>query len=151
DRNISAALRTSYVERGDINAAVELLERELEITEGERAQAKLAGEMARLQRERLKDDARAEKTAQRALQLDPGNLDALLVLGDVSFEKGRFVEASAHYGRLAERVESLGKDRAVAVLIRYVDALSKSGSTEAALSVMDALLRLAPDDPAAVG
>lgn len=151
DRNISAALRSAYVARGDINAAVELLEREIEVTEGDRAQAKLAGEMARLQRERLKDDDRAEKTAQRALGLDPGNLDALLVLGDVCFENQRFVEASAHYARLADRVESLGKEHAVSVLVRYVDALSKSGSTENALTAMDALLRLAPDDAEAMG
>jgi tetratricopeptide (TPR) repeat protein len=151
DRNISAALRKAYVERGDINAAVELLQREIDVTEGERAQAKLAGEMARLQRERLKDDDAAESSAQRALRLDPGSFDALLVLGDICFEKGRFVEASSHYGRIADRVETLGPENAVPVLFRYVDALAKSGSTESALSAMDVLMRLAPDDADAVG
>jgi len=151
DRNISAALRNAYVQRGDINAAVELLEREIDVTEGDLAQAKLAGEMARLQRERLKDDEASETSAKRALHLDPGNQDALLVLGDVCFEQGRFVEASAHYGRVADRVENLGEERAVPVLIRYVDALSSAGSTENALAAMDTLLRLAPDDAMALG
>ncbi len=151
DRNISAALRDAYVKRGDINAAVELLEREIDITEGNLGQARLTGEMARLQRESLKDDHRAEATAQRALKLDPGNADALLVLGDISFERERFVEASAHYGRLADRIESLGQERSVQMLIRYVDALSKSGSTENALAAMDSLLRLAPNDVSAFG
>ena len=40
---------------------------------------------------------------------------------------------------------------AVPVLIRYVDALSKAGSTENALAAMDVLLRLAPNDSQAVG
>lgn len=151
DRNISAALRRAYVERGDINAAVQLLEREMDIVDGELAQAKLAGEMARLQHERLKDDEGAEKSAKKALQLDPGNLDALLVLGDVCFEHKRYVEACAHYGRLADRAESLGEESAVPVLIRYVDALAKSGSTENALVAMDTLLRLAPDSEEALG
>jgi len=151
DRQISAALRAAYVKRGDINAAVDLLEREIDITEGDRAQAKLAGELARLLRDGLKDDERAETTAQRSLRLDPGNLDALLVLGEVCFEKERFVEASAHYGRLADRVETLGEDTAVPVLIRYVDALNNAGSTQNALTAMDTLLRMAPDNAEAMG
>lgn len=151
NRNISAALRAAYVQRGDINAAVELLERELDVVEGDLAQARLAGEMARLQRDRLKDDEAAEASAKRALHLDPGNQDALLVLGDVCFEQKRFVEASSHYGRMADGVESLGVETAVPVLQRYVEALSKAGSTENALAAMDVLSRLAPDDATAVG
>ncbi len=151
DRNISASLRRAYVQRGDVNAAVDLLEGELATTEGDRAQAKLAGEMARLQRERLKDDDKAEATAKRALALDAGNLDSIFVLGDICFEQGRFVEASSHYGRLADRVDALGAEHAVPVLLRYVDALRNSGSTENALAAMDVLLRLAPDNAEAVG
>lgn len=151
DRSISARLRKAYVERGDVNAAVEMLERELETTEGERAQAKLAGEMARLWRERLKDPHKAESAAERALRLDPSNVDALLVLGETCFEQQRYVEASAHLGRIADRVESLGTDVAVRVLEAYVDALSRTGSTEGALAAMDTLLRLAPDDAGALG
>jgi len=146
DRSLSAALRAAYVKRGDINAAVDLLEREIEVTDGDLAQARLAGEMARLQRHGLKDNDRAEKSANRALRLDPGNQDALLVLGDVCFEQGRFVEAMTHYGRVADRIEGMGKDVAVPVLIRYVDALTKAGSTENAVATVEVLLRLAQDD-----
>ncbi|HXS18814.1 MAG TPA: tetratricopeptide repeat protein, partial [Polyangiaceae bacterium] len=151
NRAIAASLREAYVKRGDISAAVELLEREIDITEGDLAQARLTGEMARLQREGLKDRNRAEATAKRALALDPGNAEALLVLGDIAFDSQRFVEASASYGRLAERTEALGQERAVQMLIRYVDALTRSGSTENALVAMDSLLRLAPADPEAYG
>ena len=151
DRAISAALRSTYVDQGDIGSAVELLEREIEATEGDLAQAKLAAEMARLQKERLGDNDKAEVSAKRALHLDPGNVEGLLVLGDICFEQSRFVEASAHYGRVAERVEALGEDRAVPILIRFVDALGKAGSTENALSAMGSLLKMAPDNAEAVG
>jgi tetratricopeptide (TPR) repeat protein len=150
DKGAAMALRAAYVARGDVSSAVNLLEREMERTEGERAQAKLGGELARLLHERLGDSDRAEIAAKKTVLLDPGNLDALLVLGDVAFEDKRFVEASAHYGRLAERAESLGHDQAVRILVRYVDALSKAGSTEKALAPMDTLLRLAPDNAEAL-
>lgn len=151
DRSISAALRSAYVRRGDINAAVELIEREIEVTDGDRAQARLAGELARLQREKLGDDARAEASASRALRLDPSNLDALLVMAEICFEKRRYVEASAHYSRVADRLEGLGAEIAVPALVRYVDALAQSGSTEGALTAVDTLLRLAPHDAEALG
>lgn len=150
DKGAAMALRAAYVARGDVNSAVELIEREMERTEGERAQAKLGGELSRILHEKLGDDVRAESAAKKAVALDPGNVDALLVLGDIAFEDQRFVEASAHLGRLAERAESLGHDQAVRILVRYVDALSKSGSTEKALSPMDTLLRLAPDNAEAL-
>lgn len=146
DRSLSSALRHAYVKRGDINSAVEMLEREIEIVEGDRGQAKLAGEMARLQREGLKDNARAEPTAERALRLDPSNIDGLLVLGDICFEQSRFVESASYFARIGERVESLEKETAIRVLTRYVDALSKSGSTEDAAQAVETLLKLAPAD-----
>ncbi len=145
DKGASAALRAAYVARGDISAAVDLLQQEMGRTDGERAQAKLAGELARLLHDRQRDEIRAEQAARRAVQLDPSNIDGLQVLGDIAFEARRFVEASAHYGRLADRAEVLGQDEAIRVLIRYVDALSSSGSTDKALTAMDTLLRLAPD------
>ncbi len=150
DKGAAIALRAAYVARGDVNSAVDLIEREMERTEGERAQAKLGGELARILHERLGDDLRAETVAKKAVGLDPGNVDALLVLGDIAFEDQRYVEASAHLGRLADRAESLGHDQAVRILVRYVDALSKSGSTEKALAPMDTLLRLAPDNAEAL-
>lgn len=146
DRGISAALRRVYVDRGDIHQALELLESEMALVEGDRAQARLAGEMALLQHEKLRDDRRAESSAERALRLDPTNLDALLVLGDICFEQKRYVEASAHYGRGFDRIESLGAERAVPILERFVDSLIHSGASEHALPAVETLLRLAPQD-----
>ncbi len=150
DTAASAALREAYAARGDANAAMQLLQRELEQTEGDRAKAKLAAEMALLARDRLKDDAKAEEAAKKALGFDPTNMVALTVLGDQAFAAKRFVEAATHYELVANRADGLDKTEATRLLVNFVDALSQSGSTEKALAPMDTLLRLAPDDREAV-
>jgi tetratricopeptide (TPR) repeat protein len=146
DLGAAAALREAYVARGDVNAAIQLIERAIEHTDGDRAKAKLFGQIAALYRNKLKDDRRAEEAAKRAVKLDPTNLEALLVLGDLALDAKRYHEAATHYEVIAGRAESLDRGEAVRMLIRYVDALSLSGSTEQALAPMDTLLRLAPDD-----
>jgi tetratricopeptide (TPR) repeat protein len=151
DSGAAASLRDASLARGDVNAALQLLEREIERTEGDRSKAKLAAELATLAREKLKDDKRAEEAAKRATGFDPTNLQALIVLGDLAFENKRFLEATHHYGIIAERADSLDKEGAARILVRYVDALSQTGSTEKALAPMDTLLRIAPDDADALG
>jgi tetratricopeptide (TPR) repeat protein len=150
DLTTAAALRECYVARGDVNAAIQLLERAVEHTEGDIAKAKLVGQSAQLYASKLKDAKRAEEFAKRAIKLDPTNLDALLILGDTALEDKRYIEAAKHYEVIAGRAESLEKPTAVRMLINYVDALALSGSTEQALVPMDTLLRLAPDDPQAL-
>jgi tetratricopeptide (TPR) repeat protein len=150
DLGTASALREAYVARGDVNAAIQLLERAVEHTDGDIAKAKLVGQSAQLFANNLKDAKRAEEAAKRAIKLDPTNLDALLILGDVALEDKRYLEAAKHYEVIAGRAESLEKPAAVRMLIHYVDALALSGSTEQALVPMDTLLRLAPDDPQAL-
>ncbi|WP_437820842.1 protein kinase domain-containing protein [Sorangium sp. So ce1078] len=146
----SSALRAAYLARGDATSAVELIAREAEVAEGNLAKARLYGEMALLLRERLKDDARAAEAATRAVDLDPTSLLGLLTSGDLAFEAGRFLEAARHYELLASRVDALPKEQGLKLLLRYVDALSKSGSSGKAIGTVQALLALAPDDPAAL-
>lgn len=150
DSGTAAQLRAAYVARGDVNAALQLIERELERTDGDRAKARLAAEAAKLAREKLKNDDRAEEAAQRAIGYDPTNLEALIVLGDVAFDAKHFFEASKHYELIADRVDTLDKAAAAGILVRYVDSLASSGSTERAVTAMDTLLRIAPDDPQAL-
>jgi tetratricopeptide (TPR) repeat protein len=151
DITAAAALRHAYLSRGDVNAALQLLEREMQETEGDRAKAKLLGEMATLARDRLKDDKRAEEAAKRSIGYDPTNVQALTVLGDLAFESKRYIEAAKHFEVIAERVASLEKKDATRILVRFVDSLSLTGSTEKALVPMDTLIRIAPDDADAIG
>jgi tetratricopeptide (TPR) repeat protein/tRNA A-37 threonylcarbamoyl transferase component Bud32 len=143
-------LRAALLARGDHASAAQLLERELAQTEGELSKARLAGALARLAHGELRDDRRAEDAARKALALDPTNIDALLVLGDVAFDGKRYLEAAKSYESVIGRVDGLDKKDATRVLVHYVDALNQSGSTEKALPVVDTLLRLAPDDAEAL-
>ncbi|AUX32803.1 MULTISPECIES: serine/threonine-protein kinase [Sorangium] len=146
----SSALRAAYLARGDATSAVELIAREAEVAEGNLTKARLYGEMALLLRERLKDDARAAEAATRAVDLDPTSAPGLMISGDLAFEAGRFLEAARHYELLSSRVDALPREQGLKLLFRYVDALSKSGSSGKAIGTVQALLALAPDDPAAL-
>ena len=120
-------------------AAVQLIERELAQTEGELAKAKLAGQL-----QRLADGVRrAEERAAPWLSDPPA--DALVVLGDLSFEAKRALEAAKHYEGVVGRADTLERSEAIRVLVHYVDALSQTGSEERWRQCF-ALLRLAPDD-----
>jgi tetratricopeptide (TPR) repeat protein len=145
-RGAAQALRNAYVKKGDATAAVQLLEHELEHTEGVLEKGRLAGEAARLLHRELHDDRRAEEAGKRALKLDPTNLDALLVLGELAFEAERYVEAAKHLEIVAGRADALEKAEATRILLRYLDALTRADSGEQALAPVEMLLRIAPED-----
>ena len=144
------ALRSAYTARGDAAAAVELIGRQIDMADGQLQKARLLAEAARLTKQKLKDDSRAAAAATQANRLDPTNVDALVILGDLAFEEERFLEAAAHYELPANRADKLDRADATRVLVRYVDALYKTGSTEKALAPMDELLKIAPNDAEAL-
>lgn len=146
----SSALRAAYLARGDATSAVELIGRSIEIADGNLSKARLYGEMASLLRDKLKDNDRAREAATKAVDLDPTSMLGLLIAGDIAFEAGRFLEAAKNYESLANRVDAMPKEQGVGLLVRYVDALSKNGSTEKAIGIAKTLVALAPDDPAAL-
>lgn len=146
DRSASMILRAAYVARGDNTAAAELLEQEIKQTEGEAARAKLAGEMAALCRDRVRNDVRAESWAKVTLDLDPTNLDALRVMGDIAFDAQRFMEAARYYEQVANRTDALTPQDAVRVLDAYIECLAKNGNPKKGLEIAERLLQIAPDD-----
>jgi tetratricopeptide (TPR) repeat protein len=146
----TSALRAAYLARGDATSAVELIARSIEGAAGNLAKARLYGEMGQLLRDKLKDLDRAKEAATKAVDLDPTSMLGLMILGDLAFEAGHFLEASKSYESLANRVDALPKEDGVRLLVRYVDALSKSGSTEKAIGTVKTMLALAPDDPSAI-
>jgi tetratricopeptide (TPR) repeat protein len=143
------ALVAAYLARGDAVAAADLLERRIATTEGLQ-KARLLAQLAKLAKHKLKDDDRALMAATQAKLLDPTNIDALSVIGDLKFEEGRFLEAAAHYELPANRPERLDPAEATRVLVRYVDSLYKTGATEKAVAPVEALLKIAPNDAVAL-
>ena len=146
DRAVALILRAAYVARGDVNAAAELLEQEIKLTESEASRAKLQGEMAALCRDRLHNDSRAQSWAKMALDVDPTNLEALRVLGDIAFDGDHYVEASRYYEQVANRTDALAPADAVRVLSAYTECLLKNGAEKKAVEVAERLVKGAPDD-----
>jgi tetratricopeptide (TPR) repeat protein len=146
----SPSLRAAYLARGDATSAVELIAREIDGAEGNLSKARLYGEMAVLLHQRLKDDERAAECATKAVDLDPTSMMGLMITGDIAFAAGRFLEAVKSYESLASRAEALPKDERVRVLVQFVDALAKSGSTEKAIGNVKMMLALAPESPIAL-
>jgi tetratricopeptide (TPR) repeat protein len=127
----------AYVDAGQHGAAVELLEEKLEKTEGARARAELAGQIALLCFRYLNDDERALAMAQVALHLDPTNLDALRVQGRVAYGDARFVEAAKRLEAVVAQADALPEDELADTVFAYIDSLAKSDATDRALGVAD--------------
>src|SRR6185312_2036210 len=125
DAGASAALRAAYAARGDAVSVVELIEKELPTAENNLGKARLHAELARLQRDQLRDDAKAEASAKLAFELDPSNPDAQLVLGDIAYEAQRFIEACKYYESLVGRTAALPKEDGMRVLLRFIEASAK--------------------------
>ncbi|MFI5300627.1 MAG: protein kinase, partial [Polyangiales bacterium] len=113
DKGAAAALRAAYAVRGDTAAAIAMIEREVVLTDGKLQKARLYAEMALIARDRMKNIDRARDAASKALDHDPTNATALMVLGDLAFEAERFVEAAQRFEAVNTRVESLPKADAV--------------------------------------
>ena len=150
DKGAAAALRAAYAARGDVAAAISMIEREVSVTEGPLQKARLYAEMAKLAKEKLKDPSKAREAAGKALDHDATNLVALIVLGDTAFEAEKYVEAAQRFEPVVQRTDGLGRDDAVRVLLRYVDALTRTAAGQKAVKAVDRLRTLAPDDPEAL-
>jgi tetratricopeptide (TPR) repeat protein/tRNA A-37 threonylcarbamoyl transferase component Bud32 len=131
DTAASAALRAAFAHRGDTASVVSLIERELSFAEGDLAKARLHAEMAKLYRDQIRDEPKADQMAKRALELDASNAEALMVLGDLAYDNGRFLEAQKHYESLVNRAGVLSKEDAIRCCVRYVEAIGKSTSASA--------------------
>ncbi|MBL8719692.1 MAG: tetratricopeptide repeat protein [Myxococcales bacterium] len=150
DKGAAAALRGAYAARGDVAAAISMIEREVAITESPLQKARLFAEMAKVAREKLKDSEKAREAALKALDHEGTNVAALMVLGETAFEADNFVEAARRLELVTQRADTLGRDEAVRILLRYVDALVRTGAGDKAVKAVERLRALAPDDPEAL-
>lgn len=147
---ITRKVRQKYKELGNYGAAVQLIEEELERTEGSAARAKLSGEMALICHRYLRDEKRASASAQLALHLDPTQPEALRVQGRIAYSEGRYTEAALRLEAFIPQLPSLDPEDAVETAYAYVDSLAESGATEKAVAAADSLLLVLAEDSAAL-
>ena len=143
----SSALRALYLDRGEVTSAIELISKERDYTEAPNVKAKLCAEAAKLARNRLKDNTRAEISAKEALDYDENQVEALAILGDLAFENERPVEAIHYFDSVIPRLEQLSKEWATTTLRRFIRSLARTDQADKALVACDKLLEFAPDDP----
>jgi tetratricopeptide (TPR) repeat protein len=146
DTNAAAALRAVYASRGDAHGAADLLQREIEVTEGASKKAQLFAELGRLRRDRLKDDAGAKDAYKKAIELDSTCTPAARGLGDLAFDAGDFVEAGKLYEPLLARTSEMSSEDALATCIRCGDALRKAQQFDKAQRAYLNAKSLAPND-----
>ena len=146
DTNAASALRAVYASRGDAHGAAELLQREIEVTEGASKKAKLLAELGLLRRDRLKDEPGAKDAYKKALELDSTCTPAARGLGDIAFDAGDFVEAAKLYEPLLARTSEMSKDDALATCIRCGDALRNAKQYDKAQRAYLNAKSLAPTD-----
>lgn len=142
----SSELRRTYVELGDAEKAIGMLYELVEPMPVGAERAKLTGELARLLHQHTDDWDVASETAAQALEWNDNSVDALFVLGAVSFNEGRFEDAYAYLSRLVPLIGSLDTKDSIDTLLRYAEAASRVGATSSVLSAAQQLAVLAPDD-----
>ena len=144
-------LRAAYAERGDVASGSRARRREIHARRGRLRRRGSTPSWRDCSREKLTTTRRAEAAATKAIGSIPPNVDALhgprrsRLRGGAASSRRRSTTSSP-----ANRADELPKDDASACLVRFVEALSKTGSTEKALAPMDKLLALAPDDAEAL-
>ncbi|MBN2193437.1 MAG: protein kinase [Polyangiaceae bacterium] len=146
DKALLAALRQAYVRRRRFQVAVELMERELELADGAAAKGTICGEMARVLLDGLHEDLRAETVARRALENDPGNLTAIVVLGDIALANDQFLTASKHYERALAGKAAFDRDESIRIHLCCMDAMLHSDQALRALEIGESVREMAPDD-----
>jgi tetratricopeptide (TPR) repeat protein len=116
------ALARLYERRGDSRGQAELLLRKVELAldPGTRAERLVA--LGKLRLDKLKDKALATDAFERALELDPTNLDALLGMGELAIERERWEDAAAYLEPLLDRTTELPGNVAREVCLNAGDA-----------------------------
>lgn len=142
----TAELRRTYVELGDAEKAISLLYELVEPMPVGAERAKLTGELARLLYQHTEDWDVATETAEQALEWNDTSVDALFVLGAISFSVEEYEAAYGYLSRLAPYVNSLPNQDAVDSLMYYAESASRLGNATAVLAAAQKLAELAPNE-----
>ena len=137
-KEAASALRRLFAERGDVQGAIELLEREIEATEGPIRKADLYAELGALLRDRVGDRDAALKAYEQAAELDPTDTQAVLGLGMLRFERGEWKEAARWLQVVASRWEKLPPEVGRQAALALAEAYERSEEPDRALQTLQA-------------
>ncbi len=144
-------LRDIYLRGERWHDALETLESELKIWDGDREQAGVLARMGQVLLRRLDDTPRATRRFEQALKLDPECHPALVALFGLSYERGDRARALQLADRLSARMANEGDpDRRSRFYQRRGALLADSGDLPRAADSLVVALELAPGNLAAL-
>ncbi len=140
------ALSRLYGRRGDARGEAELLLRKVELAQDPVLKAKRLVVLGTLRLEKLKDKALAADAFERARELDPSNLEALLGLGRLALERSKWEEAASFLEPLLDRTTEMPKETALQVCLGAGDAFRALGKLREAERAYLNAKAVAPQD-----
>ena len=122
--NIRAAtsLKSVFAGRGDHGAALQMLRREIEATDGNIAKSKLYAEIGRIYRLHLEEIDKAIEHYEKAFSLDPTSVEAGEPLAELYREQGNWDEAIKIFDHFSESASAMSKDKSLELFLRYGEA-----------------------------
>lgn len=131
-------------QRGKLDMALDLSEREADLTTDDRRRAALWLRTAELARHGVKDAPRALVAYRRALDADPDDINTEAALGELSLAAGDSDRAFTHLSRAARGLKRSDGLRAVDLYIMAGQAAERLGNREQAIASYDSALEIAP-------
>ena len=136
----ASKLHAALLASDDVEAALRVLERGILDAKDLSAKARLSAELGETQWARRGDAARAQAAAVFAIEHDPDNVQARLLLAELVRTEGNLEEAARRYKAISSHRRELDAKRAARLLQGYADTLARLGDKDGALRVVDELL-----------
>jgi len=125
--NVQAAdsLKAVFAGIGDHGAALQMLKKELDVTEGEIAKAKIYVEMGKIYRYELKDIPKAIEHFEMAFKLDPTSVEAGEPLAELYRETNRWDDTLKIFEHFSASVKAMKKEKGMEFFLRFGEVCLK--------------------------
>ncbi len=142
----AAAMRTTFASKGDHGAALDMLHKEIDATEGELKKARLYAEMGRIARQELHENGKAIEFYEKAHSLDPTLVEAGEPLAELYRETERWDKALKIFEKFAASAEAMEPAKASELFLRYGEASLHRNDLEGAKKALGKAREFGPKD-----
>lgn len=143
----AAAMRSTYASKGDHGAALDMLQKEIEATEGDLKKARLYAEMGRIARHELSEQDKAIGYYEKAHDLDPTLVEAGEPLAELYRETEEWDKALKIFEKFSASTEAMEPEKAVELFLRYGEACRHKDDLDGAKKALAKAMEFSPKDP----
>lgn len=147
----AAAMRTTFTSKGDHGAALDMLQKEIEATEGDLKKARLYAEMGRIARLELHEQEKSIEYYERAHELDPTLVEAGEPLAELYRMAERWDDALKIFEKFAASAEAMDEDKAAELFLRYGEACLHKDDLDGAKKALAKAKEFAPKQARVIG